>query len=137
MHTCFTYTFRHGYGVQYQQEITDALAIQQARMDQASKEEAARRNETNRKRSLPDPSDEQSHSKKARIDAEVSTTSTTPGLNVLASFDFTTLPHGLVTDLVIANLVAVSQGKLDAAVQVSVFMILTCATSKASPSLGW
>ncbi|KAG9035999.1 hypothetical protein FRB95_009999 [Tulasnella sp. JGI-2019a] len=108
---------RHGYGGQYQTEITQALAAQQARMDEAAREEQARRVDASRKRALPDPGADPSISKKAKT--EIGITAVAPPLaaqSLLASFDFTTLPLGLVTDLVIANLLAIDQANLNAAV---------------------
>jgi len=101
--------------MQHQNELTEALGVQQARMDQAAREESIRRTEASRKRALPEVFGDPLYFKKPKMEPQATPVS---GPNVLASFDFTTLPHSLVTNLVIANLVAVSQTRLDTAIQV-------------------
>lgn len=88
-------------------------------MDQAVRDEAARRAESTRKRTHSDSFDLQSGSKKTKMELEDPSSSTAGGMSALASFDFSTLPHALISDLVIANLLAVSQERLAAVVQVS------------------
>ncbi|KAG8889606.1 hypothetical protein FRB98_003668 [Tulasnella sp. 332] len=107
---------RHGFGGQYQAEVTQALAAQQARMDEAAREEQARRADASRKRTLPEPSVDPSVSKKPKT--EIGTTAVAPAVaqGLLASFDFTTLPLALVTELVINNLLAIDPVSLNSAV---------------------
>ena len=76
-------------------------------MDQAAREEHARRQE--RKRALPEGSaDAHGNGKKPRTEPAK-----------LADFNFRELPHAIVTELVVANLLAVSQARLDSVVAVS------------------
>lgn len=91
-------------------------------MEQAAREEQARRAEVNRKRLLNEPGVDPSLAKRPKTEPEAGPSS--DNLNVLANFDFTTLPQSLVIDLVIANLIAVSKPQLDAAVQVHIWPIL-------------
>jgi len=90
-------------------------------MDQAARAELARRAEGNKKRILVEPVDDAALPKRSKTEVDVAGVPT--GHNALASFDFTVLAQGLVIDLVVANLIAVSQSKLDAAVQVSVVSV--------------
>lgn len=110
---------RHGYGAPHQQEINEALAVQQARMDQAVRDEQARRLEASRKRALPEPAEGPAVLKRPRTDNGSLESSAATAQSLLASFDFTTLPLDLVKELVIANLIAIDQVKLSAAVTVS------------------
>ncbi|KAG8985920.1 hypothetical protein FRB90_004362 [Tulasnella sp. 427] len=84
-------------------------------MDTAAREEIARRAEASRKRTLSETVADPLDVKRLRIEDSVAPPAQ-PGnqapLNILQTFDFTTLPQALVVDLVIANLVAVSSSKL-------------------------
>ena len=87
-------------------------------MEIAAREEHARKvaaAEAIKKRGLPPPVQEDIHAKRAKLEEETAASATA---SALAQFDFTTLPINLITDLVIANLQAIPQTRLTAAVEV-------------------
>lgn len=81
-------------------------------MDEAARQEEARRLGMSRKPALPEPTDDLSAHKKFKTDQEDTQ-------NVLASFKSTTLLLSLVTELVIANLVAIDSTNLTSVVEES------------------
>lgn len=99
-------------------QINDALANQAVRMDRAATVErnrkAAEAAEANRKRSIAALSNEAKEAKRLKTGHTSSTVS-----SVLANFDFSSLPHTLVTDLIVANLRVLTEQDLANAVQVS------------------
>ena len=107
-------------------QISDALAQQATRMERAAAAERNRKAnaaaEANRKRSITALSNETNEAK--RLKTGHSTVS-----SVLANFDFSSLPHTLVTDLIVANLQVLSEQSLSAAVQVG-SLSLICAHVK-------
>ncbi|KIJ55664.1 hypothetical protein M422DRAFT_63678 [Sphaerobolus stellatus SS14] len=105
----------------YQQQIQEALHQQAIRMDQASQEERMRREaESSRKRGLP-PNEavEPFDAKRVKLEHSTAAANGPDALaGYLANFDFTTLPMGLVADIVIANLQMVSEQTLHNAIDV-------------------
>ncbi|KAH8111033.1 Symplekin tight junction protein C terminal-domain-containing protein [Phellopilus nigrolimitatus] len=99
----------------YAHQINDALAQQAARMEQAVVNErnrkAAAAAEASRKRSINALNDEAGEAKRQKTDHPSTSIS-----GVLANFDFTVLPHTLVTDLIVANLQVLTEQSLAAAV---------------------
>lgn len=96
-------------------QINEALAVQAARMERAAIEEKKRKaaaqlapasNIDTRKRSTPDPFT--SEAKRPKLELEASPTPTSSAA-FLASFNFTTLPAALITELIVANLDAFSE----------------------------
>ncbi|KAI5992588.1 Symplekin tight junction protein C terminal-domain-containing protein [Pisolithus orientalis] len=108
---------RGPHGSAFGAQINEALAIQAQRMERASAEEKARKaavaaaaTEATRKRPPSSiPPEEQADPK--RLKAEVDNAAANSAA-FLAAFDFTTLPIGLVTDLIVANLQAFSEPAL-------------------------
>ncbi|KAI6044311.1 Symplekin tight junction protein C terminal-domain-containing protein [Pisolithus marmoratus] len=108
---------RGPHGSAFSAQINEALTIQAQRMERASAEEKARKaavaaaaTEATRKRPPPAiPPEEQTDPK--RLKAEVDNAAANSAA-FLAAFDFTTLPIGLVTDLIVANLQAFSEPAL-------------------------
>lgn len=70
--------------------------------------------EANRKRSISALTDEASEAKRLKSEHDPSASVA----SALANFDFTALPHTLVTDLIIANLQILSEQSLAAAIDV-------------------
>lgn len=103
-------------------QLNDALAQQATRMDRAATFErnrkAAAAAEANRKRSIAALSNEANEAKRLKTEHSSSTVS-----SVLANFDFGSLPHTLVTDLIVANLQVLTEQDLANAVQVSFAVI--------------
>ncbi|KIL69469.1 hypothetical protein M378DRAFT_99051 [Amanita muscaria Koide BX008] len=99
---------------QYIGQINEALAQQAARMEQAAVEEKQRKVAAltavaeSRKRSSSITNELPVNVKRPKL--EVEATSTTAAF--LASFDFTTLPATLITDLIVANLEVFSEPAL-------------------------
>lgn len=96
-------------------QINEVLSQQQVRMGEAVIEEKKRRAAKaagldTKKRPLPDP-EPPSDAKRVKLQVDPSTA------NVLASFDFTTLPATLITDLIVANLDAFSEPTLLSLIQ--------------------
>ncbi|KAI6112643.1 Symplekin tight junction protein C terminal-domain-containing protein [Pisolithus sp. B1] len=108
---------RGPHGSAFGAQINEALAVQAQRMERASAEEKARKaavaaaaTEATRKRPPPAiPPEDQTDPK--RLKAEVDSAAANSAA-FLAAFDFTTLPIGLVTDLIVANLQAFSEPAL-------------------------
>ncbi|TDL24074.1 hypothetical protein BD410DRAFT_767966 [Rickenella mellea] len=103
-------------GAPYAHQIGEALAQQNARMEQAAINErnrkAAAAAEANRKRTISGLSDESGDAKRLKTDHPSAAI-----VEALASFDFSSLPATLVTDLIVANLQAISGPDLLNAVQ--------------------
>ncbi|TFK32777.1 Symplekin tight junction protein C terminal-domain-containing protein [Crucibulum laeve] len=100
-------------GQQYGALIQEALAQQGVRMDKAAAEEKKRKATAaeNRKRPATTTAEQPSDTKRPKLESE--TTSSTPApAALLASFDFTSLPAPLITDLIVANLQAFSEPAL-------------------------
>ncbi|KAG1746647.1 Symplekin tight junction protein C terminal-domain-containing protein [Suillus paluster] len=107
---------RGPHGSSFGAQINEALSQQAARMERASAEEKARKaavaasaTEATRKRPSSTPAEQPSDAKRMRVDADI------PGnasAAFLASFDFTTLPISLITDLIVANLQAFTEPAL-------------------------
>ena len=104
----------------YKQQLGEAIATQSARMAQAVTNEknrkAAAAAEASRKRSISALSEEATEAKRQKMDNGASTASVA---SVLANFDFSILPHTLVTELIIANLQALTEQSLTAAINVN------------------
>jgi symplekin len=113
---------RIGLGAQFAREINEAITLQTTRMDQAANDEFARRAAENRKRSLVNPEDDMLDAKRAKVEQPPRnlTPSVAAQTSTLLDFDFTALSTSLVTDLILANLLAVPEQKLQAAIEVSV-----------------
>ena len=77
---------------------------------------AAAAAEASRKRSISALSEEATEAKRQKMDNGASTASVA---SVLANFDFSILPHTLVTELIIANLQALTEQSLTAAINVN------------------
>ncbi|KAF4593990.1 hypothetical protein EYR40_008788 [Pleurotus pulmonarius] len=100
---------------QYGAIIGEVLTIQGARMDAAAAEEKKRKAAAaeSRKRATSASAERPPEAKRAKLEPEeapvaaTTTSSTTP--SPLASFDFTTLPASLITDLIVANLDAFTE----------------------------
>ncbi|KAF4593096.1 hypothetical protein EYR38_008806 [Pleurotus pulmonarius] len=100
---------------QYGAIIGEVLTIQGARMDAAAAEEKRRKAAAaeSRKRATSASAERPPEAKRAKLEPEeapvaaTTTSSTTP--SPLASFDFTTLPASLITDLIVANLDAFTE----------------------------
>ncbi|KAF8636400.1 hypothetical protein AX17_003582 [Amanita inopinata Kibby_2008] len=105
---------------QYLGQINEALTQQAYRMEKAAAEEKKRKAAAlaaaadSRKRPSSVPNDQPVDAKRPKLEPE-SATSTTASF--LASFDFTTLPATLITDLIVANLEAFSEPALLGLVQ--------------------
>jgi symplekin len=100
-------------------QIQEILAQQGIRMDKASAEEKKRKallasgGSDTRKRPAPASAERASEPKRAKLEPDVSATSA----SFLASFDFTSLPAPLITDLIVANIEAFSENALVVLVQ--------------------
>ncbi|KAG2145122.1 Symplekin tight junction protein C terminal-domain-containing protein [Suillus clintonianus] len=107
---------RGPHGSSFGAQINEALSQQVVRMERASAEEKARKaavaasaTEATRKRPSSAPAEQPSDPKRMKVDADI------PGnasAAFLASFDFTTLPISLITDLIVANLQAFTEPAL-------------------------
>jgi symplekin len=114
-------TFSRGpHGSAFGAQINEALSQQAARMERASAEEKARKAavaataaEAVKKRPLPTgpAADQPTDAKRLKVEVEANSAA------FLASFDFTTLPIALVTDLIVANLQAFTEPALLSLVQ--------------------
>jgi symplekin len=97
-------------------EINDALTKQAQRMEQAATEERARKamatqaqvDSRKRPSSAVGPGEEDA--KRQKVDEDPNADATT----LLATFDFTTLPVALITELIVANLQAFSEDAFQA-----------------------
>ncbi|KAF8074984.1 Symplekin tight junction protein C terminal-domain-containing protein [Lyophyllum atratum] len=110
--------------VQYVSLINEALAQQGVRMDKAALEEKKRKAAVieSRKRPLAVPT-EPVDAKRLKLEPEAPSTAaaaaaTSANLGFLASFDFTSLPATLITELIVANLEAFTEPTLLGLVQV-------------------
>ncbi|KAG6910030.1 hypothetical protein DXG01_013754 [Tephrocybe rancida] len=110
----------------YVGQLNEALAQQGVRMDKAAADEKRRKaaiaaGGDSRKRPLSVPT-EPGDAKRPKLENEASTSTPTPAANsanlgFLASFDFTSLPAALITELIVANLEAFSEPTLVSLVQ--------------------
>ncbi|KAG6336042.1 hypothetical protein ID866_3041 [Astraeus odoratus] len=108
---------RGPHGSSFGAQINEALSQQAQRMERASAEEKARKaavaaaaTEATKKRPLPSvPADQQTDPKRLKVEVDNAASNSAA---FLAAFDFTTLPIGLVTDLIVANLQAFSEPTL-------------------------
>ncbi|KAJ7623311.1 Symplekin tight junction protein C terminal-domain-containing protein [Roridomyces roridus] len=100
-------------------QMQDILGQQGVRMDKASADEKRRKAliangvPDSRKRPAPTSAEQPSDSKRAKLEADASSTSA----SFLATFDFTSLPAPLITDLIVANIEAFPENALTALVQ--------------------
>ncbi|GLB41805.1 putative symplekin tight junction protein C terminal [Lyophyllum shimeji] len=111
---------------QYVPLINEALTRQAVRMDAAAIEEKKRKTAAieSRKRPLSVPT-EPVDAKRPKLESETTTTpvpsapvtATSANLSFLASFDFTSLPATLITELIVANLEAFTESTLLGLVQ--------------------
>lgn len=90
-------------GQPFASQIQTALAVQAARIEKVAFEEKQRKAERKRPPSASS-TPEAPEAKRQKLEPQSSDTAA-----LLASFDFTTLPAALVTDLVVANLQAFSE----------------------------
>ncbi|KAF5388652.1 hypothetical protein D9757_004811 [Collybiopsis confluens] len=112
---------------QYVPQINEALAVQASRMEAAAAEEKKRRaaiaaGVTEPKKRSSTETD-RSDNKRVKLENGVADAPPPPppppdpSLSLLASFDFSTLPATLITDLIVANLEAFTEPALIALVQ--------------------
>ncbi|KAJ6591683.1 Symplekin tight junction protein C terminal-domain-containing protein [Mycena vulgaris] len=103
----------------YVPQIHEILAQQGIRMDKASADEKKRKallaggGTDTRKRPAPPSAERPSEPKRPKLEPDPSATSA----SFLATFDFTSLPAPLITDLIVANIEAFSENALIALVQ--------------------
>ncbi|KAJ7733250.1 Symplekin tight junction protein C terminal-domain-containing protein [Mycena maculata] len=103
----------------YMPQIQEVLAQQGIRMDKASADEKKRKallangGSDTRKRPAPASAERASEPKRAKLEPDASATSA----SFLATFDFTSLPAPLITDLIVANIEAFSENALVALVE--------------------
>jgi symplekin len=97
-------------------QINEALSQQASRMERASAEEKARKAavaasaiEATKKRPPSAAAENPSDAKRMKVEADMSGNASAA---FLASFDFTTLPLSLITDLIVANLQAFTEPAL-------------------------
>ncbi|KAG6857467.1 hypothetical protein H0H87_003534 [Tephrocybe sp. NHM501043] len=110
----------------YVGQINEALAQQGLRMDKAAAAEKQRKaaiatGGDSRKRPSSTPT-ESADPKRPKLESEAKTSAPTPAttfanLGFLASFDFTSLPASLITELIVANLEVFSEPTLISLVQ--------------------
>jgi symplekin len=107
---------RGPHGSSFGAQINEALSLQAARMERASAEEKARKaavavsaTEATKKRPSSTPAEHPSDAKRMKIDVDIAGNASAA---FLASFDFTTLPISLITDLIVANLQAFTEPAL-------------------------
>ncbi|KAJ8521574.1 hypothetical protein ONZ45_g1743 [Pleurotus djamor] len=105
---------------QYASLLSEALTQQGARMEAAAIEEKKRKAaaQESRKRPTPSVSEPGPDAKRPKLE-DTSTPPPAPlaDTSPLASFDFTTLPASLITDLIVVNLEAFSEAALVDAIQ--------------------
>jgi len=106
---------------QFAAQINDALTQQSIRMEKAAAEEKARKSNAfaapadSRKRPLPTPAvGEPTDAKRPKLEPSAAINSSA---SFLATFDFTTLPANLITELIVANLEAFAEPALISLVQ--------------------
>ncbi|KAF7370712.1 Mitogen-activated protein kinase [Mycena sanguinolenta] len=102
----------------YAPQIQEFMARQAVRMDEAAAEEKKRKTLLasgidSRKRPAPASTDRPSDPKRPKLEPDASATSA----SFLATFDFTSLPAPLITDLIVANIEAFSENVLIALVE--------------------
>ncbi|KAJ6518677.1 Symplekin tight junction protein C terminal-domain-containing protein [Mycena sanguinolenta] len=102
----------------YAPQIQEFMARQAVRMDEAAAEEKKRKmllasGIDSRKRPAPASTDGPSDPKRPKLEPDASTTSA----SFLATFDFTSLPAPLITDLIVANIEAFPENVLIALVE--------------------
>lgn len=116
--------YRGPHGSAFGAQINEALSQQATRMERASAEEKARKAavaataaEAVKKRPLPTgpAADQPTDAKRLKVEVDNAAANSAA---FLASFDFTTLPIALVTDLIVANLQAFTEPALLGLVQV-------------------
>ncbi|KXN86580.1 Symplekin [Leucoagaricus sp. SymC.cos] len=98
-------------------QITEILNAQTQRMEAAARDEKQRKASgiDGRKRAASTPAEQLSDAKRPKLESE---TSNTPNIaSTLATFDFTSLPPPLITDLIVANLEAFTEPALESLVQ--------------------
>ena len=95
---------------QYAGQINEILSVQGVRMDRAAAEEKKRKAALLEARKRPTTTPSESLDPK-RVKLE-SSTPTVPPATALASFDFTSLPASLITNLIVANLDAFTEAQL-------------------------
>ena len=102
------------HGPTFQHQLSEAIAVQRARMDKAAEEEKARKvvGDASRKRLLSS-GEESTDAKRQKLEQDAAATSAA----FLAGFDFTSLPAALITELVVANLQAFTEPVLISLVQ--------------------
>ncbi|KAI0050978.1 hypothetical protein FA95DRAFT_1555019 [Auriscalpium vulgare] len=106
-----THLSRTTAGQPFAREISEALAVQGARLDRASAEEKARKAAEAESRKRPPSAEFGANAKRIKLEPDAP-----PPSAILAAFDFTTLPAALVTELIVANLQAFSEEALQALV---------------------
>ncbi|KAJ7245107.1 Symplekin tight junction protein C terminal-domain-containing protein [Mycena haematopus] len=103
----------------YAPQIQEFVARQAIRMDEAAAEEKKRKAllaggiSDSRKRPASGPAERPSDAKRPKLEPDASTTSA----SFLATFDFTSLPAPLITDLIVANIEAFPENILIALVE--------------------
>ncbi|KAJ7760455.1 Symplekin tight junction protein C terminal-domain-containing protein [Mycena metata] len=106
----------------YMPQIQEILARQGIRMDEAAAEEKRRKallasgGSDSRKRPAPTSGERPPDAKRPKLEPEATPPSATSAA-FLATFDFTSLPAALITDLIVANIEAFSETALIALVQ--------------------
>ncbi|KAG1760128.1 Symplekin tight junction protein C terminal-domain-containing protein [Suillus occidentalis] len=112
---------RGPHGSSFGAQINEALSLQATRMERASAEEKARKaavaasaSEATKKRPSSTPAEHPSEAKRMKVDIDIAGNASAA---FLASFDFTTLPISLITDLIVANLQAFTEPALIELVQ--------------------
>lgn len=105
---------RHPNNAQYGAQINEIISQQAIRMERAVIEEKKRKASQAsgidaKKRPLPD-SEGLTDPKRVKLDSEPGPSSSST--NVLSTFDFTTLPATLITDLIVANIEAFTETTL-------------------------
>ncbi|KAA1468855.1 hypothetical protein DENSPDRAFT_863857 [Dentipellis sp. KUC8613] len=111
---------RTPHGAPFAQQISEALTAQAARMDKATADEKARKAAAaadTRKRPPSAPAaDLAADAKRQKLDHAPAPTPPAEAAALLASFDFTSLPAPLITELIVANMHAFSEDALQALV---------------------
>ncbi|OJA10681.1 hypothetical protein AZE42_01046 [Rhizopogon vesiculosus] len=107
---------RGPHGSSFGAQINEALSQQATRMERASSEEKARKaavaasaTEATKKRPPSATAENPSDAKRMKVEADMLGNASAA---FLASFDFTTLPISLITDLIVANLQAFTEPAL-------------------------
>jgi len=95
---------------QYSGQISEALSQQAMRMDKAVAEEKRRKAALSDSRKRPSSAIDSSDNKRIKLDTEASAPSNSAAF--LSSFDFTSLPATLITNLIVSNLEAFTEIQL-------------------------